>query len=158
MGYPSNDAPVDVADSGVAADELRQFVERIERLNEEIAGINSDKKDIFSEAKSRGFDTKAMKIIITRRKQDADARQEQDAIVELYEQALSHPPAPRAPARAKNRDDGSTMTMSYTNPDTGEKVTTPPFTTGDLEKVRKKMNLKGPLNPVEDDDDIDPFG
>lgn len=74
--------------SSVAADELRQFVERIERMDEEIKGLNSDKKDIYAEAKSRGFDTKAMKIIIQRRAKDASQREEEDAMVELYEQAL----------------------------------------------------------------------
>jgi uncharacterized protein (UPF0335 family) len=78
----------DVADSGVAADELRQFIERIERLEEEKAGIASDIKDVFAELKGRGFDAKAVRQIVRLRKQDHSERQEQEAILELYMQAL----------------------------------------------------------------------
>lgn len=72
----------------VAADELRQFIERIERLEEEKAVIASDIKDAFSEAKSRGFDTKAMKAILRLRKKDANERQEEETILETYMAAL----------------------------------------------------------------------
>ncbi len=78
----------DIADSGVAADELRQFVERIERLEEEKAGIASDIKDVYAELKGRGFDTKAVRQIVRLRKQDHTERQEQEAVLELYMQAL----------------------------------------------------------------------
>lgn len=78
----------DVADSGVAAGELKQFVERIERLEEEKAGIAGDIKDVFAELKGRGFDTKAIRQILRIRKQDHAERQEQEAILELYMQAL----------------------------------------------------------------------
>jgi uncharacterized protein (UPF0335 family) len=78
----------DVADSGVAADELRQFIERIERLEEEKAGISSDIKDVFAELKGRGFDAKAVRQILRIRKKDASERQEEEAILELYMQAL----------------------------------------------------------------------
>ncbi|HMB10644.1 MAG: DUF2312 domain-containing protein [Salinarimonas sp.] len=78
----------DIADSGVAADELRQFVERIERLEEEKAGIASDIKDVYAELKGRGFDTKAVRQIVRLRKQDHSERQEQEAVLELYMQAL----------------------------------------------------------------------
>jgi uncharacterized protein (UPF0335 family) len=78
----------DVADSGVAADELKQFVERIERLEEEKAGIAGDIKDVFAELKGRGFDSKAIRQILRIRKQDRAERQEQEAILELYMQAL----------------------------------------------------------------------
>lgn len=78
----------DIADSGVAADELRQFVERIERLEEEKAGIASDIKDVYAELKGRGYDTKAVRQIVRMRKQDHSERQEQEAVLELYMQAL----------------------------------------------------------------------
>ena len=78
----------DVADTGVAADELKQFIERIERLEEEKAGIASDIKDVFAELKGRGFDTKAVRKIIGIRKKDHAERQEEEAILELYMQAL----------------------------------------------------------------------
>lgn len=73
---------------GVAADELRQFIERIERLNEEAEGIKSDIRDVFAELKGRGFDAKAIRSILRMRKQDHSERQEQEAILELYMQAL----------------------------------------------------------------------
>ncbi len=81
-------AVADVADTGVAADELRQFIERIERLEEEKAGIAGDIKEVFAELKGRGFDTKAVRKIISIRKKDHAERQEEEAILELYMQAL----------------------------------------------------------------------
>ncbi|GBU17262.1 MULTISPECIES: DUF2312 domain-containing protein [Methylobacterium] len=73
---------------GVAAEELRQFIERLERLEEEKAAIAGDIKDVFAEAKGRGFDTKAVREILRLRKQDFSERQEAEAILELYMQAL----------------------------------------------------------------------
>ena len=81
-------AVADVADTGVAADELKQFIERIERLEEEKAGIAGDIKEVFAEIKGRGFDTKAIRKIIAIRKKDHEERQEEEAILELYMQAL----------------------------------------------------------------------
>ncbi len=78
----------DVTNSGVAAEELKQFIERIERLEEEKAGIAGDIKDVFAELKGRGFDAKAIRQILRIRKQDHSERQEQEAILELYMQAL----------------------------------------------------------------------
>ena len=78
----------DIGHNGVAADELRQFVERIERLEEEKAGTASDIKDVYAELKGRGFDTKAVREIIRMRKQDAAERQEREAILETYMSAL----------------------------------------------------------------------
>jgi uncharacterized protein (UPF0335 family) len=73
---------------GVAADELKQFIERLERLEEEKAGIMGDIKEVFAELKGRGFDAKAVRTILRIRKQDHSERQEQEAILELYMQAL----------------------------------------------------------------------
>lgn len=73
---------------GVAADELKQFIERLERLEEEKAGIAGDIKEVFAELKGRGFDAKAVRTILRVRKQDHSERQEQEAILELYLQAL----------------------------------------------------------------------
>ena len=73
---------------GVAAEELKQFIERIERLEEEKAGIAGDIKDVMAELKGRGFDVKAVRTILRLRKQDHSERQEQEAILELYMQAL----------------------------------------------------------------------
>ena len=78
----------DVASTGVAAEELKQFVERIERLEEEKAGIAGDIKDVFAELKGRGFDSKAIRSILRIRKKDHAERQEEEAILDLYMQAL----------------------------------------------------------------------
>lgn len=78
----------DVADSGVAGEELKQFVERIERLEEEKKALMDDIKDIFAELKGRGFDAKAVRHILRIRKQDHSERQEEEAILELYMSAL----------------------------------------------------------------------
>jgi uncharacterized protein (UPF0335 family) len=79
----------DVSSSeGVAADELRQFIERIERLEEEKSGISSDIKYVFLELKGRGFDVKAVRSLLRIRKKDHSERQEEEAILELYMQAL----------------------------------------------------------------------
>ena len=72
----------------VAADQLKSFIERIERLEEEKAGIAGDIKEIYAEAKGNGFDTKVMRKIISLRKKDHAERQEEEAILELYMQAL----------------------------------------------------------------------
>ncbi|WAJ26895.1 DUF2312 domain-containing protein [Antarcticirhabdus aurantiaca] len=72
----------------VAQDQLRSFVERIERLEEEKKTIGDDIKDVYAEAKGNGFDTKVLRTVISLRKQDANERAEQDAILELYLQAL----------------------------------------------------------------------
>ena len=74
--------------TGIAADQLRSLIERVERLNEEIAALNGDKSDIFAEAKSAGFDTKAMKAVIKLRSMDKADRQEQETLLDLYKQAL----------------------------------------------------------------------
>jgi uncharacterized protein (UPF0335 family) len=74
--------------SNVAADELRQFIERIERLEEEKAGIASDIKDVFAEAKGRGYDPKAMKKIIAIRKKRKEELQEENSILQTYLDAL----------------------------------------------------------------------
>jgi uncharacterized protein (UPF0335 family) len=72
----------------VAADQLKSLIERIERLEEEKAGIAGDIREIFAEAKGNGFDTKAMRKILALRKKDFSERQEEEAILELYMQAL----------------------------------------------------------------------
>jgi uncharacterized protein (UPF0335 family) len=73
---------------GIAADRLRSFIERIERLEEEKKGLADDIKEIYAEAKGTGFDTKIMRQIIRLRKMEQADRQEQDALIELYRQAL----------------------------------------------------------------------
>ncbi len=73
---------------GIASDRLRSLVERIERLKEEKAALESDINDIFAEAKSAGFDVKIMREIIKLRKQNAAERDENDFLLETYRKAL----------------------------------------------------------------------
>lgn len=73
---------------GIAADRLRSFIERIERLEEEKKGIQDDIKDIYAEAKGTGFDTKVMRQIIRIRKMEKEDRQELEALLDLYKAAL----------------------------------------------------------------------
>jgi uncharacterized protein (UPF0335 family) len=72
----------------VAAAELRQFIERVERLEEEKAAISGDIKDVMGEAKGRGYDTKAIRTIIRLRKKDANERIEEETILQTYMAAL----------------------------------------------------------------------
>lgn len=80
----------DVTDTSqtVAAGQLRAFVERIERLDEEAKAIGDDKKDVYAELAGRGFQKKAVKAIVRLRKMDAAERQEDEAILDLYKAAL----------------------------------------------------------------------
>ena len=68
-----------------ANDQLRAFVERIERMEEEKKAIADDIREIYAEAKGNGFDTKLLRMVIKRRKMDRAERVEQDAMLELYE-------------------------------------------------------------------------
>lgn len=78
----------DNSDAGIAGDMLKAFIERVERLEEEKASIAGDIKDVLAEAKGNGFDTKVIRKIIALRKRDVAERQEEEAILELYLQAL----------------------------------------------------------------------
>ncbi len=83
---------------GIASDRLRSFVERIERIEEDLKAMNDDKKDVFAEAKGEGFDVKILKEVIRLRKQDQDERDERDALVDIYLRAVETVPAARAQA------------------------------------------------------------
>lgn len=72
----------------VAADQLRLFIERIERLTEEERGISGDKADVYKEAKSNGFDVPTMRKIVKLRRMESHHRQEADALLETYRNAL----------------------------------------------------------------------
>jgi len=72
----------------VAAAELRQFVERVERLEDEKAAIQGDIKDVLGAAKGRGFDTKAIRTVVRLRKKDANERIEEETILQTYLSAL----------------------------------------------------------------------
>ena len=83
-----------MAAENVAQDQLRAFVERIERMEEEKKAIADDLKEIYAEAKGNGFDTKVLRQVIRIRKQDRNERLEQEAILELYMSALGMSFAP----------------------------------------------------------------
>ena len=72
----------------VAQEQLRSLIERIERLTEEKTALTADIREVFSEAKAQGFDVKTMRQIIRLRSLDTADRQEQDALLDLYRQAL----------------------------------------------------------------------
>ena len=73
---------------GIAADRLRSFIERIERLEEDRAGLNADIREVLSEAKSAGFDAKTIRQIVRLRKLDPSERQEQEHLLEVYRRAI----------------------------------------------------------------------
>jgi uncharacterized protein (UPF0335 family) len=74
--------------TGIAADRLRSIIERIERMNEEIKSLQEDRKEIYLEAKSAGYDAAALRAIIRRRAQDEQKRKEHEETVDRYLQAL----------------------------------------------------------------------
>ena len=77
-----------MTDYEVTANELRQFIERYEHLEAKKKGIADDQKEVMAEAKGRGYDTKAMRIVIAQRKRDRDDLAEEEAVVEMYKAAL----------------------------------------------------------------------
>lgn len=83
-----------ISPDSVAQDQIRAFIERIERLEEEKASIAGDIKEVYAEAKGNGFDTKVLRKIISIRKMDHNERMEQEALLELYLTALGMASAP----------------------------------------------------------------
>lgn len=78
----------DFAPGGNARGALFSFVERVERLEEEKAGLSEDLKEVYGEAKGVGFDAGILRKVISRRKMDKDSRLENDAIMDLYERTI----------------------------------------------------------------------
>ena len=77
-----------MSEGSIAVDELRLLIERIERLEEEKKAMADDIRDVYAEAKANGYDTKTMRAIVRLRKMETHARQEADALLETYRQAL----------------------------------------------------------------------
>ncbi|MDX3884052.1 MULTISPECIES: DUF2312 domain-containing protein [Edaphosphingomonas] len=77
-----------MSEANVAADQLRLFIERVERLEEEKRGVGDDIKDVYLEAKSQGYDTKTMRAIVRLRKMEKHARDEAEALLDTYKAAL----------------------------------------------------------------------
>ncbi|MFT4784306.1 MAG: hypothetical protein ACI9IV_002050 [Paracoccaceae bacterium] len=80
----------DITDSSyrVTADELRQFIERLERLASEKKDIAEQEKEVMAEAKGRGYDTKVIRKVIALRKREPDDIAEEEAVLEMYKEAL----------------------------------------------------------------------
>ncbi|MBO6918871.1 MAG: DUF2312 domain-containing protein [Rhizobiaceae bacterium] len=78
---------------GVASNQLRAFIERIERLEEEKKTIADDIKDVYGEAKAMGYDTKVLRKVVSIRKLDQNERMEQEAVLDTYLAALGMLPA-----------------------------------------------------------------
>ncbi|WP_372090276.1 DUF2312 domain-containing protein [Tistrella mobilis] len=77
--------------AGISADVLRSYIERIERLEEEKAGIAANIREVFAEAKGNGFDTKVMRQLIKLRRMEPQDVAEQDDLLDLYKRALGMP-------------------------------------------------------------------
>lgn len=72
----------------IAAEQLRLFIERVERLEEEKRAMADDIRDVYSEAKANGYDTKIMRQIVKLRRMETHTRQEMDALLDLYRSKL----------------------------------------------------------------------
>lgn len=96
-----------------AAARIRSFVERVERLREEIAAINSDVSEVYKEAKAQGFDPKILKAVIQRRAKGQQATAEFDELLRLYEDALEEASGTPLATRVRAQEPPH-------NPDTGE--------------------------------------
>jgi uncharacterized protein (UPF0335 family) len=137
----------------VAQDQLRSFVERIERLEEEKKEIADDIKDVYGEAKGNGFNVKVLRRLIALRKLDQNERQEQEAILDLYLNALGMNPdlpfgdealpiqrkgrKPRPATGTQRTEDGGTTISLSTIGENGERITTPPV---DLATAREALD------------------
>lgn len=84
----ANDEPSVKDSAGVSGQRLKAFIERIERLEEEKAGLADDVKDIYAEAKGVGFDVKTIRKVIRLRKIDVEKRREEEELLELYKSAI----------------------------------------------------------------------
>jgi uncharacterized protein (UPF0335 family) len=91
--FPSTTGGIMARFGGVSADQLKQYIERIERLETEKQQVAEYIKEAFAEAKSNGFDTKIMKQVMKLRKMEASDREEQDYILATYMVALGMAPA-----------------------------------------------------------------
>ena len=80
--------PENVVVGGIAAPQLKSYIDRIENLEEQKAGVASDIRDVFAEAKSNGFDVPTLRAILKLRKIEAAKRQEQEHMLDLYKRAL----------------------------------------------------------------------
>jgi uncharacterized protein (UPF0335 family) len=85
---------------GVAGEQLRSFIERIERLEEEKSALSGDIREVYAEAKGNGFEPRIMRQIIKIRKMDKDALDEEESLLDLYKRALGMSPEAELETRA----------------------------------------------------------
>ena len=84
--------------AAIPGERICSFIERVERIDEEIKALNDGKKEVFAEAKADGFDVKVLKEIVRLRKQDKDERDEQESLLDLYLRAMESAGAAQAEA------------------------------------------------------------
>ncbi len=82
--------PDGASDKGISAQRLKSFIERIERLEEERKALGADIREVYSEAKSTGYDPKIMRQVVKLRKMDASDRQEQESLLQVYLDAVGY--------------------------------------------------------------------
>ena len=91
-GEDKNDSPSEEKSTqnvaGVSGERLKNFIERIERLEEEKKALTEDIKDVYAEAKATGFETKIMRKIVSLRKMDTQKRREEDELLDVYKSAI----------------------------------------------------------------------
>jgi uncharacterized protein (UPF0335 family) len=80
--------PDGASDKGISAQRLKSFIQRIERLEEERKALGADVREVYSEAKSSGYDPKIMRQVVKLRKMDASDRQEQESLLQVYLDAV----------------------------------------------------------------------
>jgi uncharacterized protein (UPF0335 family) len=91
--------------AGIPGDRIRSFIERAERIDEEIKTLNEAKKEVFAEAKGEGFDVKVLREILRLRKQDKDERDEQESLLDLYLRAMESSGSSQAKAAQRQAGD-----------------------------------------------------
>ena len=84
--------------AGISGDRIHSFIERVERIHEEIKALNEGKKEVSAEAKGEGFDVKVLREILRLRKQDKDERDEQESLLDQYLRAMESAGQSRAKA------------------------------------------------------------
>jgi uncharacterized protein (UPF0335 family) len=84
--------------AAIPGERICSFIERVERIDEEIKALNEGKKEVFSEAKGAGFDVKVLKEIIRLRRRDKEERDEQESLLDLHLRAMESAGSPQAQA------------------------------------------------------------
>lgn len=95
--------------NGIGADHLRSFIQRIERLEEDLTGLKQDRAEIYSELKGEGFDPKIVRMIVRRRKRDPQEVREEEEIMALYLEALGDTPLEAAISRSSSAGEPVTI-------------------------------------------------